>query len=562
MPKKRARRQRMIAAVLAAALFGGAAALLPASAAGMVCTINATGEQLPIAPQAVKTIQMEQSTVMDITMQSASASRIYATNDSGTISVPKPYANGSAVYTIYARGAVGSSFDVYANDGSDTKLFNVKVCDRPFVSDTTMDFQVQVGKSYTFRITPNDPKAYVTFNTSDGSVFSTLVANKEVSASRADYYFRVTALKPGSVGVYVTVGDTQYRVFTVDAVDVNGAGTPPSVPTVDPDAPGTPGVVKVSSSLNLRAGPGTSYSAIGTLQNGESVTILKDMGNGWLQVRTPSGQVGYCSGEYISTDIDPEEPETPQAPEEPESPETPTSGTATVQVSSGSLNVRSGPGTSYSAVGSLQNGDTVTVLETADGWAKVETASGLSGYCSAEYLVFGGGASSSDGSTITLNVPKYMQTDDRWGDVWIGGAGGGSIRSIGCTLTCIAMTESYCTGEALTPDVMAERIEFTSAGLLYWPEGYASLSNATDENLSFLYEKLKAGIPVIVGGANSQTTHYVVVTCCKGVTLDEDGNPESLDASQFTVHDPGYSSVKTLQDFIEKFPSNRSYRSY
>lgn len=71
------------------------------------------------------------------------------------------------------------------------------------------------------------------------------------------------------------------------------------------------------------------------------------------------------------------------------------SSTATVSVS-GYLNVRSGAGTNYSIIGTLQNGEKVTIVnaDKVNGvWVKVKTASGLVGYCSSDYLVFGSSTS-------------------------------------------------------------------------------------------------------------------------------------------------------------------------
>ncbi len=59
--------------------------------------------------------------------------------------------------------------------------------------------------------------------------------------------------------------------------------------------------------------------------------------------------------------------------------------TGTVRVSD-LLRVRSGPGTEYDRIGELYNGDTVVILETVNGWLKIEFNSGV-GYVSADYVV-------------------------------------------------------------------------------------------------------------------------------------------------------------------------------
>ena len=55
------------------------------------------------------------------------------------------------------------------------------------------------------------------------------------------------------------------------------------------------------------------------------------------------------------------------------------------------LNVRSGPGTQYQVVGSIQDGETVDVGSCTGSWCRV-SFSGGSGYASRRYLAMGGGA--------------------------------------------------------------------------------------------------------------------------------------------------------------------------
>lgn len=54
-------------------------------------------------------------------------------------------------------------------------------------------------------------------------------------------------------------------------------------------------------------------------------------------------------------------------------------------VSCYTLNVRSGPGTSYSTIGVLSGGMSVNVLDVLDGWYKIAFGNGV-GYVSALYL--------------------------------------------------------------------------------------------------------------------------------------------------------------------------------
>lgn len=57
--------------------------------------------------------------------------------------------------------------------------------------------------------------------------------------------------------------------------------------------------VTAEPSLNLRAGPGTSYEAITSLTTGVLLTITSIESNGWLGVETASGVAGYVHPDYV-----------------------------------------------------------------------------------------------------------------------------------------------------------------------------------------------------------------------------------------------------------------------
>lgn len=60
-------------------------------------------------------------------------------------------------------------------------------------------------------------------------------------------------------------------------------------------------IVNVSTSLNIRSGPGTNYSIIGTLSSGERVTVLDPTPENeiWIKIKTEKDVVGYCSSNYL-----------------------------------------------------------------------------------------------------------------------------------------------------------------------------------------------------------------------------------------------------------------------
>ena len=58
-------------------------------------------------------------------------------------------------------------------------------------------------------------------------------------------------------------------------------------------------------------------------------------------------------------------------------------------VTADALNVRSGPSTSYSITTKIYKGNKVEILETSNGWHKIKTSSGTTGWVSGEYLTKG-----------------------------------------------------------------------------------------------------------------------------------------------------------------------------
>ena len=106
-----------------------------------------------------------------------------------------------------------------------------------------------------------------------------------------------------------------------------------------------------ASSLNFRSGPSTSHSIIGSLQKGQQVEYISESGS-WAKVKY-NGVTGYVHGDYLtkstSTGISTSQ------------------GTTQYVNSTSGLNVRSGAGTTYSKLGTLEYKEKVTVLSTSNG---------------------------------------------------------------------------------------------------------------------------------------------------------------------------------------------------
>ena len=140
--------------------------------------------------------------------------------------------------------------------------------------------------------------------------------------------------------------------------------------------------------LNVRAGAGTSYDRVGTLQKGDIVTVTDQSTEGWYGI-TCGDVSGYVSSAYVSFDLD-------AVDEDDSAPAQPKQGRVNTSV----LNVRSGAGTSYDRVGTIRLGAVVTITdESIAGWYGISSGS-LEGYVSAEYITIVDGSASSGSSSV------------------------------------------------------------------------------------------------------------------------------------------------------------------
>lgn len=324
----------------------------------------------------------------------------------------------------------------------------------------------------------------------------------------------------------------RFLTFALAAILITGMLI---LPTRAANADSRAGVIKANGGLNVRTEPTTGSRVLKTLSNGSYVTLMSRSGS-WWRVEYSGGSYGYCHADYI----------------------TPVAGnTATVNTDPTGLNVRSGPGTSYTRIGGLSRGYTVVVLSANNGWSKILYQGTKTGYVSAQYLSGGTQTPSapttpSDNRAVSLSVPSFKQFDSRWASVTLG-TSGKTMEKIGCATTAIAMMESYRTGSTVYPDAMSRKLNYTSTGSVYWPAYYTTVTNNA-EYLNKIYSQLKQGKPVLFGAKNSYgTQHWVVITGFSG---------GSLTAGNFTVNDPGSGTRSDLQQFLNAYPNFYKYFYY
>ena len=147
------------------------------------------------------------------------------------------------------------------------------------------------------------------------------------------------------------------------------------------------GTVTSDTGLNLRSEASTDAAVLATLDYGTQVDVLSTSDDGTWHKVTYNGMTGYMSGDYLQV----------------------TEEQLYGQVMDGPLNIRSGPGTEYGAVGSLSTGAIVEIEELVGGyggWYKIEQ-----GYVSSDYVAqvdASVAASSGKGSQIAQYALQYV----------------------------------------------------------------------------------------------------------------------------------------------------------
>ncbi len=170
---------------------------------------------------------------------------------------------------------------------------------------------------------------------------------------------------------------------------------PPATPTVKPTAtptatPTVPPVIATgtvtSSTLNVRSGPSSSYSNLGTLAKGAAVSIVqKGVAGGWHKIWY-NNREAYVYANYVKVALTP-------------------AITATGTVSVSTLNVRSGPGSSYSKLGSLTKGASVSIVQKGSpgGWHKI-WYNNREAYAYADYIKLNSGPSVETTGVVTAST--------------------------------------------------------------------------------------------------------------------------------------------------------------
>ncbi len=193
-----------------------------------------------------------------------------------------------------------------------------------------------------------------------------------------------TVLQVLATGTLVSVisGPTSgggYNWFQVTANGINGYVAGQYLAEVG--FPIGSSVVVNSNNVNIRSGPGTTFAVTGQLNTGATAQVIggPTSGNGytWYQIQYAGSTTGWIAGMYLTLSSGP-------------------SGTFGVNswiiLDDPPVNVRSGPGTTYSITGSLSANQSLAQVTgtptNANGytWYPIAAQSGISGYVAGDYF--------------------------------------------------------------------------------------------------------------------------------------------------------------------------------
>ncbi|MDY6861842.1 MAG: SH3 domain-containing protein [Thermodesulfobacteriota bacterium] len=107
----------------------------------------------------------------------------------------------------------------------------------------------------------------------------------------------------------------------------------------------------------LRSGPGTSYRIVGSLEKGAKVTSISKKKD-WFRIKTTKGGIAWIHSKLLQ----PLQPDHVPAEE--------------YEIKVKKARLRSGPGTSYRIVGSLERGAKVTSISKKKDWFRIKTTKG------------------------------------------------------------------------------------------------------------------------------------------------------------------------------------------
>ena len=139
------------------------------------------------------------------------------------------------------------------------------------------------------------------------------------------------------------------------------------------------GTVTGTSSLNIRTGPGATYTSVGFIRTGDTVSYYQKSTNGWVRTEKGWANAKYLDLEYAIASG--------------------TEGTVTAS----ELHVRNGADADSTSLTTVKKDDKVIILEVKGIWGKIEYATGKFGWINLDYVKFSSASS-------TYAIGEYVIT--------------------------------------------------------------------------------------------------------------------------------------------------------
>ncbi|PEK99730.1 hypothetical protein CN601_22945 [Bacillus sp. AFS017336] len=155
--------------------------------------------------------------------------------------------------------------------------------------------------------------------------------------------------------------------------------------------------ISTGNGVRIRSGAGTNYQIIGSVNKNQKLDVISSS-NGWYKVKV-NGLTGYMSASYVAkvTESNSNTDSNPVV-------------STGNYITTGSVNIRSGAGTSYQILGSVNKNQKLDVISSVSGWYKVKV-NGLTGYISASYVAKATNSSSNSNNSQQNNTqPDNSQT--------------------------------------------------------------------------------------------------------------------------------------------------------
>lgn len=127
-------------------------------------------------------------------------------------------------------------------------------------------------------------------------------------------------------------------------------------------------IILLYDTINIRDNASTNSKVIAQGNKNDTYKVTGEK-NGWLQIRLPDGKTGYVAGwltSYNSNYF--------------------SEGSQGHKKTTDELNLRTGPSVNNSRITTLKKGESITVVETVDGWSKVVASGGIVGWVNDYYL--------------------------------------------------------------------------------------------------------------------------------------------------------------------------------